>query len=932
MNGSKRLKLILPIVICTFAFSACSLLEQSSVDLDDIDTVWWQEGPDSALAKIERDMVLGRLDPCRYHIKKSFYAIVTSDPSHFTKYSSELDRVDCDISISGSLAWQYTLVQAFRGIIEQNNHELIALVDSYSVADNPSTQAFASLLMGNYYRWICLNTALAKEYYEGVLKVSADGPNFLTYLATIQLVQINLFDREYEQAKVTLEDLVESFRYKRFRTPTELSRLYTYLAMTYRFLGDFKRSHEFHVASIARSEGIGGKILQEALAEFCLTKGYYQNSKDTLVELTELTQLIDQSGTDHVNMNRLIGYCLLGEENYREAAARLELAGRFYEDQIPMDIQRYEAVMHTLSHCYENIGQFEKTVASIRDSYLAFRCLFDTIPENKDFVETLLPTLPYSFKSLAIIARAYQKLYEQNADVRYLKMAQSTYLLIDSILHDQIVTYDHDAFIALGAESEEVYNAATKASVDLFRKLGSSRVLDDVCHFLERKRDLFLCGEVLDLKRYEGVKSDIIKEEMEYRSLLEGQRLQQLGERNDKDSRIQQNSLTGHNEEIVLARSQYFRQLRDAIPSLEEIQVACNYLDSRIQMLDKIRDDICMITFDGEATDLRLLPYREVAESLDVIRDRFARNGTLDPQYLRAASEVYEILFSDLHSDSHKNLIIIPDSHFELIPFDYLVTNQLSDSAGRRAVKDAPFLIDNYNVVLARSLKGLVREIQLLAQKDWKAHNIFGYAFSDKESISQAGIQHSLPFLELPQSYQELVDLEDVFGRNRVVTWHGFSHHRQDLLEELQGRYDIIHLATHAYFDPEERLRLRFLMNQPGGSSESIYGHEIFALNIRSSLLVLSSCTTAGGVLVPGGVSSLANYFHFAGVPLVVATQVPIEDRVARDVIHHFYRSLPTRGLRSSLWEAKKTRLKLLRETESRMTSSDLGSFFIHVG
>jgi len=112
---------------------------------------------------------------------------------------------------------------------------------------------------------------------------------------------------------------------------------------------------------------------------------------------------------------------------------------------------------------------------------------------------------------------------------------------------------------------------------------------------------------------------------------------------------------------------------------------------------------------------------------------------------------------------------------------------------------------------------------------------------------------------------------------------------RHTTVKALLSSFSLLHFAGHALADVED-----------GGHSQMVlydmplYGREIEEAKLQGvELAVLGGCSTAQGSSLPGeGTESLARLFLRAGVKTVVATQWPVEDRPARNLITDFYRRM----------------------------------------
>ncbi|MGI9166062.1 MAG: CHAT domain-containing protein [Pyrinomonadaceae bacterium] len=105
--------------------------------------------------------------------------------------------------------------------------------------------------------------------------------------------------------------------------------------------------------------------------------------------------------------------------------------------------------------------------------------------------------------------------------------------------------------------------------------------------------------------------------------------------------------------------------------------------------------------------------------------------------------------------------------------------------------------------------------------------------------------------------------------------------------KSLAGRYDVIHLATHGYFNKLNPLLSGLLLEADATDDGRLEVHEIFELQLQAQLVTLSACDTALGsgyfAEVPAGddIVGLTRAFLFAGSPSVLATLWEVNDQSA---------------------------------------------------
>lgn len=112
--------------------------------------------------------------------------------------------------------------------------------------------------------------------------------------------------------------------------------------------------------------------------------------------------------------------------------------------------------------------------------------------------------------------------------------------------------------------------------------------------------------------------------------------------------------------------------------------------------------------------------------------------------------------------------------------------------------------------------------------------------------------------------------------------------------DRLAG-YQVLHLAAHTEVNDQRPWRSGVLLG-PAADSVSdpwLRASTVAAMRLPARLAVLSGCETAGGRVSSGeGIQGLSAAFLSAGVPAVVVTLWPVDDRATVPLMERFYRAL----------------------------------------
>ena len=143
----------------------------------------------------------------------------------------------------------------------------------------------------------------------------------------------------------------------------------------------------------------------------------------------------------------------------------------------------------------------------------------------------------------------------------------------------------------------------------------------------------------------------------------------------------------------------------------------------------------------------------------------------------------------------------------------------------------------------------------------------------------------------LQGTLEEITGIQKITG-GRAVSGYEASEH---LFKQLAPACRILHMAMHAFIDDADPLysKLVFSDNMEGGEDGFLNAYEIYNLDLRASMVVLSACQTGAGIVRMGeGIMSLARAFYYSGVPDVVMSLWAVSDTSGRKLMVDFYDKL----------------------------------------
>ena len=137
----------------------------------------------------------------------------------------------------------------------------------------------------------------------------------------------------------------------------------------------------------------------------------------------------------------------------------------------------------------------------------------------------------------------------------------------------------------------------------------------------------------------------------------------------------------------------------------------------------------------------------------------------------------------------------------------------------------------------------------------------------------------------------------------------------------------------HTIIDDEDPMYSKMIFTQDIDTIDDgfLNTFEIYNLNLRAQLAVLSACNTGSGKILNGeGIMSLARGFIYSGVPSIVMTLWEIDDKSGSDIMTNFYSYLKEGQTKDiALQNAK---LEYLRTASQLRSHPYFWSAYVNIG
>lgn len=242
-----------------------------------------------------------------------------------------------------------------------------------------------------------------------------------------------------------------------------------------------------------------------------------------------------------------------------------------------------------------------------------------------------------------------------------------------------------------------------------------------------------------------------------------------------------------------------------------------------------------------------------------------------------------------------ETLVFVPDGSLQDVPFAALV----SPATGRHLIEDQAIEVAPSATLYVESLR---RDRELAAHADQSALAVSDPTYDP--SLFQA-----LP--ALPHAGEEAAQVARTYPGSTLLTG---AYATKARFLALVGRHGIIHAATHAVNRGNSPLLSTLVLAPEGKDSGALYAHELLGLRFeKTRLVVLSACSTAGNRREGGG-EGFVRPLLGAGVPTVLASLWPVDDRVTAQLFSIFHARF--RAGEAAPAALRTAQLALLRGTE----------------
>ncbi|MDA8125746.1 MAG: CHAT domain-containing protein [Deltaproteobacteria bacterium] len=328
------------------------------------------------------------------------------------------------------------------------------------------------------------------------------------------------------------------------------------------------------------------------------------------------------------------------------------------------------------------------------------------------------------------------------------------------------------------------------------------------------------------------------------------------------------------------------KELQEKTPELAALVSVT--IPSPAEIQGKLKDDETLLEYyctgqewyvfivTGRTIGAQKLPVTDLENILEALRKNITSQNL--PEFQRYGRMLHRQLFS-LAAPAIKTtkLIIVPHGSLHYLPFAALFDGN-------------EYLLDRFTIRMlpSASVLGFLKE---RTNRGERGALIFGNPKLDD------------PKYDLKFAQDEALALGRIMPQSNVLLRSEASKTR---LQNLGGRYSVIHLAVHGLFDQDKPLDSTLLLAADRDNDGLLRAGDLYHLSLDADLVTLSACETALGKVATGDdLVGFTRGFLYAGARSLISSLWQVDDEATRDLMVDFYVNLPKLGKAEALRQAQ---------------------------
>ncbi|GBE91846.1 tetratricopeptide repeat protein [Nostoc cycadae WK-1] len=682
------------------------------------------------------------------------------------------------------------------------------------------------------------------------------------------------------------------------------------IGTVYSFLGEQQKALDYYNQSLILKQQVGNKAaIASTLNSIGKTYSDLGEKQKALDYLNQSLPLFQQGGDKADNAIAIsnIGkiYSELGEQ---------QTALNYYNQSLPIFQQvgyklGQAITLNNIGEVYFQLGEQQKALDYYNQSLPIYQQLRDksreahtiynvaTVKYDQGELNTALTEIE---KVIKIVEDLRSKIDSQELRTSYFATVQNYYQFYIDVLMQLHKQHPEQGYAALALETSE--RSRARSLLELLSEANT------------------------DIRQ--GVEPKLLVQERKLQQQLDAleKRRIQLLQGNYTEEQVQ--ALDQENEKLLEAYQQIQAQIRATSPRYAALtqpqplalaQIQQQVLDDNTLLLEyslgKKRSYLWLVT-NKSITSYELPKRADIETIVQKFRQEITMPYLKHSQSIDALSKI--ILAPVAQKLQKQRLAIVSDGALQYVPFASLTTGS--------GTQYEPLLLNHEIITLPSASilailrsehkerksppKTLVvladpifnRNDERLQNKAQVSHSPVLESNLDSLALSKSAADSDINFERLRFTRQEAEQILALVPVNQRKEAVDFNASRTTASSENLSQYRIIHFATHGILNSKhpELSGVVLSLFDPQGMPQNgfLRLRDVFNLNLKAELVVLSACQTGLGEEVKGeGLVGLTRGFMYAGSPRVVVSMWSVDDQATSELMKAFYKNMLKTGL-----------------------------------
>ncbi len=668
-----------------------------------------------------------------------------------------------------------------------------------------------------------------------------------------RMAELELAEGSYQRAAELVGAYAEACRLSYGEVSTEYARSLAKLAQIKAEQGELQQADPLYQRSIGLRSRIVDPVMDRELATILLQRGII----------------------------------LLDHGDRSAALADLERAGTIYANLHGPRHDRSIECLNMQARAHLEAGRPQRALAIAEEAFDGLQDRMAALQRNE--LPQMLPQPHLLSETILYKVKAQQALQSISKQ----EMIDQLAVAVRSLERGLATLQDEEARLTLVGAQKEIFDLAVDLAFEVHEQDAGERTIDQFLAFAEADRSILLRNRLnmFASLRFAGLPDHMVERE---RQLLQALQVDHADPTTALELHQNEAALQAFLDSLSHASPRYYALRYGAPPA--------NLEDIREQLLDEGRQFLAYVTTKQhiyalvvrrDTAALVRMPLDDLEEQVSAFNDAVASHDI--SAYREHAHRLYMSIMRPVeHLLVEEGLAILPDGGLYRVNFEALLTSDQGNDH-----KDH-LLIRKHTISYLLSATTAIQFAQGIRSAGTGALAVApGFTDSMKQdhlaSTDPASVDREyLHLVRQPFAVGAAEKLRSILSANVLL---GAQASERNFRDQAQ-RYGILHFGTHAEVNAVSPLYSRLVLSKTAPTDDPtadgyLHAYEIYEMELRAQLAVLSACETGAGRYDAGeGIRSLGHGFAYAGCPSLVMSLWKIDEKVSSDILTRFYEHL----------------------------------------